>query len=165
MSEGREPSIFPHAMSAWWIPILLTFGWGAVFLVDIFHLDGPGEDGWTLAMGIGVVALLQILFTYTPPFQELFETATIPLWVWPWLFAGGLVFFLVVGGKADHSHSETYEVCAGSDRKRRLSQALRPTPVPYGEPTDVVCRAHFRSHGIAATRTSIDCTSSRCARM
>jgi len=54
MSEGREPSIFPHAMSAWWIPILLTFGWGAVFLVDIFHLDGPGEDGWTLAMGIGV---------------------------------------------------------------------------------------------------------------
>ena len=49
-----------------------------------------------LAMGIGAVVLLQLLFTYTPPFQELFETAAIPLWVWPWLFLGGLVFFLVV---------------------------------------------------------------------
>ncbi len=49
-----------------------------------------------LAMGIGAVVILQLLFTYTPPFQELFETEAIPLWVWPWLFAGGLVFFLVV---------------------------------------------------------------------
>jgi magnesium-transporting ATPase (P-type) len=49
-----------------------------------------------LAMGVGAVVLLQILFTYAPPFQELFETEAIPLWVWPWLFAGGLVFFLVV---------------------------------------------------------------------
>jgi magnesium-transporting ATPase (P-type) len=49
-----------------------------------------------LAMGIGAVVILQILFTYTPPFQELFETEAIPLWVWPWLFAGGFVFFLVV---------------------------------------------------------------------
>jgi magnesium-transporting ATPase (P-type) len=49
-----------------------------------------------LAMGIGAVVVLQLLFTYTPPFQELFETAAIPFWVWPWLFAGGLVFFLVV---------------------------------------------------------------------
>jgi len=40
--------------------------------------------------------ILQLLFTYTPPFQTLFETAAIPLWVWPWLFVGGLVFFLVV---------------------------------------------------------------------
>jgi hypothetical protein len=54
MLEEREPSIFPHPMSAWWIPILLTFGWGALFLVDIFHLDGPGEDGWTLAIGNGI---------------------------------------------------------------------------------------------------------------
>jgi hypothetical protein len=26
----------------------------------------------------------------------LFDNEAIPLWVWPWLFAGGLVFFLVV---------------------------------------------------------------------
>ena len=49
-----------------------------------------------LAIGIGAVILLQILFTYAPPVQELFETEAIPLRVWPWLFAGGLVFFLVV---------------------------------------------------------------------
>jgi magnesium-transporting ATPase (P-type) len=49
-----------------------------------------------LAMGIGAVVILQLLFTYAPPFQTLFETEAIPLWVWPWLFIGGLVFFLVV---------------------------------------------------------------------
>jgi magnesium-transporting ATPase (P-type) len=49
-----------------------------------------------LAMGIGAVVILQLLFTYTPPFQELFETKAIPLWVWPWLFIGGFLFFLVV---------------------------------------------------------------------
>jgi magnesium-transporting ATPase (P-type) len=49
-----------------------------------------------LAMGIGAVVLLQLLFTYAPPFQTLFETEAIPLSVWPWLFVGGLVFFFVV---------------------------------------------------------------------
>ena len=49
-----------------------------------------------LAMGIGAVAILQILFTYTPPFQYLFETEALPLRVWPWLFVGGLGFFLIV---------------------------------------------------------------------
>jgi magnesium-transporting ATPase (P-type) len=49
-----------------------------------------------LAMGIGAVVVLQLLFAYAPPFQSLFETEAILLWVWPWLFVGGLVFFLVV---------------------------------------------------------------------
>ena len=49
-----------------------------------------------LAMGIGAVVILQLLFTYAPPFQTLFETEAIPRWVWPWLFVGGFVFFLVV---------------------------------------------------------------------
>jgi hypothetical protein len=39
--------------------------------------------------------VLQILFAYAPPPQELFDTEAIPL-RWPRLFAGGLVFFLVV---------------------------------------------------------------------
>jgi hypothetical protein len=39
---------------------------------------------------------LQLLFTYAPPFETLFETEALPLWIWPWLFLGGLVFFLVV---------------------------------------------------------------------
>jgi magnesium-transporting ATPase (P-type) len=49
-----------------------------------------------LALGIGAVVVLQLLFTYTPPFQDLFETAAIPFWVWPRLLIGGLAFFLVV---------------------------------------------------------------------
>jgi len=49
-----------------------------------------------LAIGIGAVVVLQLLFTYAPPLQELFETEAIPLQVWPRLFAGGFVFFLVV---------------------------------------------------------------------
>jgi calcium-translocating P-type ATPase len=49
-----------------------------------------------LPLGIGAVVILQLLFTYAPPLQVLFETEAIPLWVWPWLLLGGLVFFLVV---------------------------------------------------------------------
>jgi hypothetical protein len=49
-----------------------------------------------LPHGIGAVVLLQLLFTYAPPLQRLFDSEAIPLRVWPWLVAGGLVFFLVV---------------------------------------------------------------------
>jgi magnesium-transporting ATPase (P-type) len=49
-----------------------------------------------LPLGIGAVVILQLLFTYAPPLQALFDNESIPLWVWPWLFAGGLVFFLLV---------------------------------------------------------------------
>jgi magnesium-transporting ATPase (P-type) len=49
-----------------------------------------------LPLGIAAVVVLQLLFTYTPPFQALFRTEAIPLYVWPWLLAGGFVFFLVV---------------------------------------------------------------------
>jgi magnesium-transporting ATPase (P-type) len=49
-----------------------------------------------LPLGIGAVVILQWLFTYTAPFQATFGTEAIPLPIWPWLLAGGLVFFLVV---------------------------------------------------------------------
>ena len=49
-----------------------------------------------LPLGIGAVIILQLLFTYAPPLQALFDNQAIPLRVWPWLFVGGLVFFLVV---------------------------------------------------------------------
>ena len=49
-----------------------------------------------LPLGIGAVVVLQILFTYAPPLQHLFETEAVPLWVWPRLFLGGFVFFLIV---------------------------------------------------------------------
>jgi magnesium-transporting ATPase (P-type) len=49
-----------------------------------------------LPLSIGAVVILQLLFTYAPPLQALFETDSLPFWVWPWLLLGGLVFFLVV---------------------------------------------------------------------
>jgi magnesium-transporting ATPase (P-type) len=49
-----------------------------------------------LPLGIGAVVVLQFLFTYARPLQVLFHTEAIPLWVWPRLLLGGLVFFLVV---------------------------------------------------------------------
>jgi magnesium-transporting ATPase (P-type) len=49
-----------------------------------------------LPMGIGPVVVLQLLYTYAPPLQYVFETEGIPLNVWPWLFLGGVIFFLVV---------------------------------------------------------------------
>jgi hypothetical protein len=67
MFEDRGPSIFPHPLSAWWIPILLVIGWGALSFDDLFHLDGPGEDGWIFAIGnlitlpCSVAAMLSIL--------------------------------------------------------------------------------------------------------
>ena len=49
-----------------------------------------------LPYGILAVVILQLLFTYAPPFQAIFGNEAVPLWVWPWLLAGGLIFFLVV---------------------------------------------------------------------
>src|SRR5262245_29851160 len=52
-----------------------------------------------LPMGIGTVAVLQLLFTYAPPLQALFHTEAMPLRLWPPLFIAGLLFFLVVEGE------------------------------------------------------------------
>jgi magnesium-transporting ATPase (P-type) len=49
-----------------------------------------------LPVGILAVLVLQVLFTYAPPFQALFATAAVPLWVWPVILVAGLAFFLVV---------------------------------------------------------------------
>jgi magnesium-transporting ATPase (P-type) len=53
-------------------------------------------DNKYLPLGIGAVVILQLLFTYAPPFQAMFGNEAIPLWVWPWLLSGGLLFFAVV---------------------------------------------------------------------
>jgi magnesium-transporting ATPase (P-type) len=49
-----------------------------------------------LPLGISAVVILQLLFTYAPPFQAMFGNEAIPLWIWPWLLVGGLLFFVVV---------------------------------------------------------------------
>src|SRR6516162_657878 len=48
-----------------------------------------------LWLGIGAVVVLQLLFTYAPPLQRLFDNEAVPLRVWPWLFLGGVTFFLL----------------------------------------------------------------------
>ena len=49
-----------------------------------------------LPLGIGAVVILQLLFTYAPPLQALFDNEAIPLHVWPRLFLAGFMFFLIV---------------------------------------------------------------------
>jgi len=49
-----------------------------------------------LPLGVGAVIVLQLLYTYTPPMHYVFETESIPPYIWPWLILGGLVFFFVV---------------------------------------------------------------------
>jgi magnesium-transporting ATPase (P-type) len=49
-----------------------------------------------LPLGIGAVVVLQLLFTYSRSLQTLFETESLPAWVWPRLLVAGIIFFLVV---------------------------------------------------------------------
>jgi magnesium-transporting ATPase (P-type) len=49
-----------------------------------------------LPLGVGAIVVLQFLFTYVRPFQAVFDTESIPPWVWPRLLLGGFVFFLAV---------------------------------------------------------------------
>ncbi|ALM82886.1 HAD-IC family P-type ATPase [Bordetella sp. N] len=46
--------------------------------------------------GILAVVVLQLLFTYAPPFQAIFSTESLPLSVWAKLLVGAVLFFLVV---------------------------------------------------------------------
>jgi magnesium-transporting ATPase (P-type) len=66
------------------------------YLLDSsFSLAAHMENKY-LPVGIGAVVVLQLLFTYAPPLQVMFGNEPIPLGVWPWLLAGGLLFFTVV---------------------------------------------------------------------
>ncbi|SIT35149.1 putative cation-transporting ATPase F [Paraburkholderia ribeironis] len=46
--------------------------------------------------GIAGVVVLQLLFTYTLPFNAVFDTEGLPWSAWLWLVGGGFLFFLVV---------------------------------------------------------------------
>jgi len=66
------------------------------YLLDSSLSFAAHLDNKYLPIGIGATVILQLLFTYAPPLQRLFNNEPIPLWVWPWLLAGGLAFFLLV---------------------------------------------------------------------
>ncbi|MFG1270513.1 HAD-IC family P-type ATPase [Xanthobacter versatilis] len=55
------------------------------------HLGNP-----FLWYGIGAVVVLQLLFTYAPPFHAIFDTEALPLPAWLWLTSGAVAFFFVV---------------------------------------------------------------------
>jgi magnesium-transporting ATPase (P-type)/biotin carboxyl carrier protein len=90
------------------------------------HLGNP-----YLPLGIGAVVLLQLLFTYAPPLQRLFGTDAIPLDMWPWLFAGGLAFFLVV--EAEKFLIRTFKL-AGQEATASQSTLRAATSEAYTPP-------------------------------
>jgi len=49
-----------------------------------------------LPLGVGAVVVLQLIFTYARPLQMLFDTRSMPLWTWPYVVVGGMIFFLIV---------------------------------------------------------------------
>jgi magnesium-transporting ATPase (P-type) len=66
------------------------------YLLDSSLSLGAHSGNPYLWYGIGAVVVLQLVFTYAPPFQAIFGNESLPLWVWPWLVGGGILFFLVV---------------------------------------------------------------------
>jgi magnesium-transporting ATPase (P-type) len=68
-----------------------------------------------LPYGIGAVIVLQLLFTYARPLQELFGNEPLPAYVWPILLLGGVVFFLLVEAEK--------LIIRSSDSLRRLVSA------------------------------------------
>jgi magnesium-transporting ATPase (P-type) len=79
----------------------LVMGQVSYLLNSRYKLDsslslGAHRSNPYLPLGIGAVAVLQLLFTYASPLQVLFDTRAMPLWIWPCLAVGSLVFFLIV---------------------------------------------------------------------
>ena len=62
---------------------------------SMFRL-GIFSNRW-LIIGVAVMTLLQILFTYLPVMNQLFGTAQIGITEWAWILTGGLVIYTVVG--------------------------------------------------------------------
>jgi magnesium-transporting ATPase (P-type) len=62
---------------------------------SMFRL-GVFSNRWLL-LGVVVMALLQIFFTYSPVMNQLFGTAPMGIAEWAWVLTGGLVIYSVVG--------------------------------------------------------------------
>jgi len=89
-------------------PLARTVAVNAITIGQVFYLLNSRyllDSSFSLAahmgnkylpLGIGAVVILQLLFTYAPPLQAMFGNEAIPLWVWPWLLGGGLLFFTLV---------------------------------------------------------------------
>jgi len=70
MFEDREPWIFPHPASAWWVPVLLIAGWGPLFIADLLY---PGDwkvgEGFGMPWGMAVALPCTVLAVISVPVQ------------------------------------------------------------------------------------------------
>jgi magnesium-transporting ATPase (P-type) len=90
------------------IPLARTAAVNAITLGQVFYLFNSRylldsslslsahRNNPYLWLGVGSVIVLQLLFTYAPPFQAIFNTDGLPLTVWLGLIGGGILLFLVV---------------------------------------------------------------------
>ncbi|MGB5340241.1 MAG: cation-transporting P-type ATPase [Gammaproteobacteria bacterium] len=62
---------------------------------SMFRL-GVFSNRW-LVLGVAVMALLQVFFTYAPAMNRLFGSAPIGMTEWMWILTGGLTIYTVVG--------------------------------------------------------------------
>jgi len=65
----------------------------AIFLGLNYLPVTPPQILW---ISIGAVVVLQALFTYFPPMQDIFGVEAVPLSIWKWLLLGGVILFLLV---------------------------------------------------------------------
>jgi magnesium-transporting ATPase (P-type) len=91
-SDGLARTVAVNAITIGQVFYLLN----SRYLLDSSFSLSAHTGNKYLPVGIGAVVILQLLFTYAPPFQAMFGNDAIPLWVWPWLLAGGLLFFVIV---------------------------------------------------------------------
>jgi magnesium-transporting ATPase (P-type) len=91
-SDGLARTVAVNAITIGQVFYLLN----SRYLLDSSFSLSAHTGNKYLPVGIGAVVILQLLFTYAPPFQAMFGNEAIPLWVWPWLLAGGLLFFVIV---------------------------------------------------------------------
>jgi hypothetical protein len=70
MFEDREPSIFPHPASAWWVAILLAVGWGPLLISDILYpKKWEAAEGFGMPWGIAVALPCTLLAALSLPIQ------------------------------------------------------------------------------------------------
>jgi hypothetical protein len=62
MFQDREPSIFPHPASAWWVPVLLAVGWLPLSIPDLFRDPYAVKNGITKGMGFAMAWGMGVAF-------------------------------------------------------------------------------------------------------
>jgi len=66
------------------------------------------SNRWVI-LGVAVIVLLQLLFTYTPLLNELFSSAPISLAAWGRILAAGLITFVIIEFEKWMRHRSTIE--------------------------------------------------------